>query len=74
MSSNCIIGPYFFDDNVNGANYTKMPAIKKKRIASKIIFQQDGAPAHFSLKAREWLHRHLPGRWIGRSGPLEWAA
>ena len=80
MSSNCIIGPYFFDDNVNGANYTKMldsffwPAIQKKRIASKIIFQQDGAPAHFSLRAREWLHRHLPGRWIGRRGPLEWAA
>ena len=59
MSSNCIIGPYFFDDNVNDANYTKMldsffwPAIQKKRIASKIIFQQDGAPAHFSLRARE---------------------
>ena len=81
MSSNCIIGPYFFDDYVNGANYTEMldsffwPAIQKKRIASKIIFQQDGAPAHFSLRAREWLHRHLPDRWIGRrvlqNGPLD---
>ena len=51
-----------------------MASHKKKRIPSKIIFQQDGAPAHFSLRAREWLHRHLPGRWIDRRGPLEWAA
>ena len=80
MSSNCIIGPYFFDENANGANYTKIidsffwPAIQKKRIASKIIFQQDGSPAHFSLRAREWLHIHLPSRWIDQRGPLEWAA
>ena len=28
----------------------------------------------FFFRAREWLHNHLPGRWIGRRGPLEWAA
>lgn len=80
MSSDCIIGPYFFDQNVNANNYTNMlqsyfwPAIQKKRIASKIMFQQDGAPPHYSLMARNWLNQHLPGRWIGRRGPIEWAA
>lgn len=80
MSSDCIIGPYFFETNVNASNYTEMlqnffwPAVQKKRIASKIMFQQDGAPPHYSLMARNWLNKHLPDRWIGRRGPLEWAA
>jgi hypothetical protein len=31
-----------------------------------IIFQQDGAPPHWSLQIRYLLNRHFPGRWIGR--------
>ena len=36
MSSDCIIGPYFFETNVNASNYTEMlqnffwPAVQKK--------------------------------------------
>lgn len=35
-------------------------------------FQHDGAPAHFSCVAREWLDAKLHGRWIGRRGFREW--
>lgn len=50
------------------------PAIQRKRIASKVMFQQDGAAAHYSTIVREWLNERLPERWIGRRGPVEWAA
>lgn len=80
MSAECMIGPYFFEENVNASNYLDMlenffwPIVKNKRIASKIMFQQDGAAAHYSLIVRDWLDKRLPGRWIGRRGPIEWAA
>ena len=80
MSSNCIIGPYFFNGNINAENYVQMlndflwPILGRKRLRSKIYFQQDGAPAHYSLLARQWLQEKLSGRWIGRRGPIEWAA
>ena len=36
------------------------------------FFQQDGAPPHFSLAAGGLLNHHLPRRWIGRRGHIEW--
>ena len=52
MSSNCIIGPYFFDyDTVDGEDYLKM----LKRIDKRIIFQQDGAPPHRKKEVQTWL-------------------
>lgn len=80
MSSDCIIGPYFFEENVTSQNYLAMlkdyffPIIQRKRIVSKFMFQQDGASPHFSLIVRNWLNDKLPGRWIGRRGPIEWPA
>lgn len=71
-----IIGPYFFEENVNGPSYLKMledylwPRVKHKGM----YFQQDGAPAHYSLQVREWLDKKFPNRWIGRRGPIEWPA
>ena len=38
------------------------------------FFQQDGAPPHYSLEAREILSNGLPQRWIGRRGAIEWPA
>ena len=37
------------------------------------MFMQNGVPVNFSLRAREWLQKHLPGRWNGRWGPKECA-
>ncbi|XP_070529953.1 histone-lysine N-methyltransferase SETMAR-like [Cardiocondyla obscurior] len=34
-----------------------------------MIFQHDGAPPHYSRRARMVLDRHFPDRWIGRNGP-----
>ena len=80
VSSNCVIGPYFFEDQtVTGKNYLNMlenylhPILVKKRIVRRIIFQQDGAPAHYDLDVRSWLNKKFPGKWIGRRGPIEWA-
>lgn len=41
---------------------------------SEMFYQQDGAPAHFSLAARNLLNIHLPNHWIGRRGSIEWPA
>ena len=38
------------------------------------LFQQDGAPPHYSLRVRQFLNENLDGRWIGRRGPIEWPA
>ena len=35
---------------------------------------QDGAPAHFSRVAREFLNNNYTNRWIGRRGPIAWPA
>ncbi len=49
------------------------PILKKKRLDKKVIFQQDGAPPHFSKQVRAWLGENFDGRWIGRGGPISWA-
>jgi hypothetical protein len=80
MSSKQIIGPYFFEDEtVNKQNYLNMlqnyfyPIMQRKRLHKKMIFQQDGAPAHFSKDVRSWLDEKFDDRWIGRGGPISWA-
>ncbi|GFW34435.1 uncharacterized protein TNCV_500531 [Trichonephila clavipes] len=35
-------------------------------------FQQDGAPAHFSISVRNHLDAICGERWIGRGGPVHW--
>lgn len=75
-----IIGPYFFDAAVTGNSYVDLlqslvwPVLEDAplQLRRHFYFQQDGASAHYSLQARRWLDSHLPGRWIGRRGPIEW--
>ena len=38
-----------------------------------MIFQQDGAPLHFSIEVRHYLDNRFPKRWIGRGGAIRWA-
>ena len=49
------------------------PILIRKRIHRRIIFQQDGAPAHYETRVRQWLNQKFPGKWIGRRGSIEWA-
>jgi hypothetical protein len=75
-----VIGPYFFEGNVTSESYMQMlqeyflPTLGRLHRKSRTIFQQDGAPPHWSLQVREFLNRNFPGRWIGRDGPIHWAA
>ena len=80
MSKNQLVGAYFFeDDTVNGNNYLSMLQnffiweMRKLHKVRSIIFQQDGAPAHFSTDVRQYLDNHFPNRWIGRGDPIRWA-
>lgn len=75
-----LLGPFFFDENVNGSNYLAMlnnnvvPFLKSKRRLSKTYFQQDGAPAHYAKAVRNFLDKEFHSRWIGRMGPISWPA
>lgn len=74
ISSNGLVGPYFFDGTVNGVAYlTLLREFAAPHLTMPgLHFQQDGAPPHYALIVREWLNTNLPGRWIGRRGPYEW--
>ena len=58
------------NETVNRQNYLQMlknyfyPTMQRKRLNNKMIFQQDGAPLHFS-KVRTWLNVKFNERWIG---------
>lgn len=76
-----IVGPFFFDGTVTGLRYREMleeaviPELKHApQFADKeIIFQQDGAPPHWSLDVRTLLNEEFP-EWIGRGGTIAWPA
>jgi len=37
-----------------------------------LIFQHDGAPAHFGRNVRQWMDINFAENWIGRGGPINW--
>jgi len=39
-----------------------------------MIYQHDGAPAHFCREVRDILNARFPDRWMGRNGPITWPA
>ena len=61
-TSSGLIGPYFFDTSVTGESYLEMlkgnvwPQVKQRRLH----FQQDEAPAHYSLIVRNWFDQKFP--------------
>jgi len=71
-----VVGPFFFNENtITGVVYLDMLeqfAIPQLEDVPNIIFQQDGAPPHWSLDVRQCLDDHFPQRWIGRGGPIQW--
>lgn len=80
---NQLVGPHIFPDTLNGENYLDflqhtLPTLLDglnlgRNDRDKIIFQQDGAPPHFSNVVRQWLTENYP-TWIGRAGPVAWPA
>jgi hypothetical protein len=38
----------------------------------RMVFQRDGAPAHYSCLVTYHLNLTFPERWIGRSGQVQW--
>ena len=40
----------------------------------EMVFQQDGAPAHYARVVCNLLNKELDGRWIERRGSIEWPA
>jgi hypothetical protein len=72
------MGPYFFDGTVTGESYLEMlrevvlPELENSPSYdnTEIIWQQDGAPPHYSLRVREFLNNSFP-EWIGRHGSVE---
>ena len=83
LSSTRIYGPYFLTGNVDGPKYLQMlqtqfyPDLQRfipPGDLQNIIFQQDGAPPHYSTIVRQWLDEKFHNHWIGRRGPVNWPA
>lgn len=78
---NQFLGPHIFQGNLNGATYLHFLQNDLPRILEdvapeqrqNIIYQQDGAPPHYTLEVRAWLDANYPG-WIGRGGDVAWPA
>lgn len=77
---NIIIGPFFFEGNIDGEAYLTMlrdqvlPSMVERKRHLPEIFQQDGAPAHYKREVRQFLNDTFNSHWIGRgSDYFEWA-
>lgn len=79
---NQLIGPHFLPPRLNGDTYSQflredLPVLLDAiplRVRMEMWFMHDGAPAHFSIRARQFLNEVYPNRWIGRGGPQFWPA
>ncbi|CAL1678200.1 unnamed protein product [Lasius platythorax] len=75
-----LIGPYFFDGNVNGENFLEflrnhLPQLLEDvdlHTRQRMWIQLDGAPPHYAAIVRNYLDREYNDRWIGRHGPVAW--
>lgn len=77
---NHVIGPYFFEENVNSESYLNMlgnfviPELHALNIdPQQIWFQQDGASAHYAKDVRHFCDENFHA-WIGRGGFINWPA
>lgn len=75
------IGPFELPARLNGANYLEflrndLPGLLEDVDLERrrnLIYQQDGAPPHFSRAVRRHLDdTYQRNGWIGRAGPIAW--
>lgn len=85
---NRIIGPHFFEGNLDGSTYLQFlrgflvptlinlfpDRINPGSFDQCLWFQQDGAPPHYAVDVRRYLDEIFLNRWIGRRGHIEWPA
>lgn len=77
---NILIGPTILPNRLNSDNYlhfliTNDPIVMDEvpvNVRDRVIYQQDGAPAHYGAQVRRWLNLNYRYRWIGRNGPIAW--
>lgn len=75
------LGPHIFQGSLNGVMYLDFLQHNLPQILDEIdpvhrqdiIYQQDGAPPHFTNDVRDWLTANYPA-WVGRGGPVPWPA
>lgn len=75
-----VIGPYFFDNRVNGDTYLNflinvLPQLLENvplATRQRLWLLQDGAPPHYCVGVRNYLNNEFGVRWIGRGGPTAW--
>ncbi|GBO27919.1 hypothetical protein AVEN_91553-1 [Araneus ventricosus] len=76
ISSRKLYGPFFFSERSVTSNvYLVMFEVwlmsQLDFDSTDYIFQQDGAPPHWSTEVRTFLNQHLPKCWIGQSGDVD---
>ena len=77
-----IIGPFFINEIVTGQVYFQLlqhrvwPALEAIMGEEEefVVFQHDGASAHYETRVRAWLDVKLEDRWMGKGGPIPWPA
>lgn len=75
---NFLIGPFRMPNRLTGELYRNFLRDELNilledvplNIIRRMHYMHDGAPAHFSRTAREFLNRRFGNRWIGRGGPI----
>jgi len=77
---NQIVGPVFFDENLNGDRYstlivTDLPVLLENfplQLHLNMWFQQDACPSHTSRLARTALNAMFPNKGIGKYSPINY--
>lgn len=82
LIGNHLVGPYFFNETLNGANYLHflnytLPVLLENvplQLRRNMWYQHDGAPPHTTGAVGDFLNERFPARWIGvRSPTIRWA-
>lgn len=68
-----IVGPCFLKNaSVTGESYrnmlTRYAFLRLRLLQQDYIFEHNGAPPHYSNRARDYLNSKRPENWIGKGG------
>lgn len=75
-----IVGPFELPATLTGETYlhflqNNLPVLLEDvppEVCENMWFQNDGCPAHYAVRVRQYLNETYPERWIGRLGPILW--